>query len=97
MCNAESQEMSLFPLREELATGGGAQIDFFKEVFIVPAIFVYAKGYPSIHTFLGVYALQYIAYRGVASDSGPPCKILSWAPPPSTKPKSSVSDSVTYI
>ena len=59
---AESLEMPLFPLREELATGGGVQIEFFFEVFIVPAIFVYAKGYPSIHTFLGVYALEYIAY-----------------------------------
>ena len=56
--------MSLFPLREELATGGGGgvQIEFFFEVFIVAPIFVYAKGYPSIHTFLGVYALEYIAY-----------------------------------
>ena len=44
--------------------GGGANCanDIFFEVFIVAPIFVYAKGYPSIHTFLGVYALEYIAY-----------------------------------
>ena len=54
--------MSLFLLREELATGGGVQIEILFQVFIVAPIFVYAKGYPSIHTFLGVYALEYIAY-----------------------------------
>ena len=54
--------MSPFPLREELATGGGVQIEFVFEVLIVAPIFLYAKGYPSIHTFLGVYALEYIAY-----------------------------------
>ena len=63
-----------FPFVRNSRSGGGrVQIEFVFDIFIVVApIFVYAKGYPSIHTVLGVYALEYIAYT--AAPPMNPCK-----------------------
>ena len=45
--------------------GRGANRNF-DQVFIIAAICVYAKGYRSIHTISGVYALEYTAYTAAS-------------------------------